>query len=146
VQVKRVTNLYSSIDRDGTAENAEMELMQWPHYWRMSRAQSYSLQSPKFDDMPKAPAVGNRTEDNIVDTLDAQKWVSVVKAIIEDMKQTNDRYSKILRLRYITGLDNDVVQERIGVGKSQYFEDKKDALVAFAEMFPPHPNRLVVRR
>jgi ArpU family phage transcriptional regulator len=144
--MKRTTWIYSQVDRDATATKADEELSKWPHYWALSRRSAVALKSPGLDGMPKSPSKQNHAEDGILDKVSAETWVNRVKYVIEDMQMTNHRASQILQFLYMQGLPDTVAMERLGIEHTQYYEDRKDALVTFAEMWPPYPSDLVVHQ
>lgn len=148
--MKRSTQLHSSIDDDATAKNAEALLLEYPHYWRLARQASYGLQSPKMDGMPRSDSAVNKSDLAIIGNIDAQQWVHICNKVLEDMEQTQwgktQRWHAILREKYVRGLPDYTVMSNLNIEKSQYYDERRDALVAFAEMWPPVLNKLVVSR
>lgn len=142
--MKRATWIHSRIDFDATAKNAEAELLNYGHYWRMSRRANYDLQSPNMDGMPRTPSALNKTDLTIIGNIDAAAWLNCCNSIISDMSMSSERYHKILKLRYECGMEDKDVMKKLHLEKSQYYEERRDALVAFAEMWPARPNELVV--
>ncbi|WP_196246206.1 ArpU family phage packaging/lysis transcriptional regulator [Lacticaseibacillus zhaodongensis] len=146
--MKRVTSLHSSIDEDETAKNAEALLLEYPHYWRLSRQASYGLKSPAMDGMPRPDSTANTADLAIINKVDAGQWLRICNTIIDGMQQTQygktQRWHAILKERYVRGLPDYTVMSNLGIEKSQYYEERRDALIAFAEMWPPVLGQLVV--
>jgi ArpU family phage transcriptional regulator len=143
--MRRATRFYNrTFDEDKTADRAHQELCMYDQNVALSRRTPGGLQSPQSDGMPKAPTFVNRAEEGIVDHVYAVAWVNQVHSVLHDM--TNERYSTILRLYYLKHVQDTDIMERIHLSRSQYYESKKDALIAFAEMWRPLPSELVVKR
>ena len=138
------------MDRDETAANAERVLLSYEHHKSMALRWSISLKSPVIDGMPRNDSVENNTERQITNHIDDQLYVKQCEVIINEiMPQTsrNPKWPDILRYTYLKPLATDLaVQERVGYEHSAFYEAKKDALCAFAELWPPYPSELVVRK
>lgn len=145
----RVTSWYSKVDRDQTASNAAEILLAYPHHKALAMRYTIALQSPNMDGMPRSDSFDNTTEAKIIGHLDDKQFVAQVDYILNEMMpevSRNENWAKILKLAYITrgGLQDKAIQERLGYEHSAYYEAKKDALCAFAELWPPFPSELVV--
>lgn len=139
----RVTSLYSRLDKKATAENAAAMLSDYPHRLARSRAWSMDLQSPVMDGMPRNDSIENRAESKVVDHLDDEQFVrrcdNIVRAI------TNETYQNILRFTYMQPLESvEAIEERMFMAPSTYRRQRVEALVAFAELWPPVPSNLLV--
>jgi ArpU family phage transcriptional regulator len=142
--MRRVTQFYSRVDRDKTADRAHQELCMYDQNYALSCRGAGTLQSPQSDGMPKSPNHENHVEEGIIDHVYAKAWVGQVNNVLEAM--TNDDYSTIIRLYYIKHVQDIDIMDRINRRRSQYYEIKKDALVTFAEMWRPFPSELVVKK
>lgn len=139
----RVTSLYSKLDKRATAENAAAVLSDYPHRRARSLSWSMDLQSPSMDGMPRNDSVDNRTEHKIVDHLDDEQFVRRCNNILATI--TNETYRNILRFTYLHPLVSvEAVQERLHLAPSTYRRQREEALVAFAELWPPIPSELLV--
>lgn len=146
----RATQRFSRIDKDKTAANAEAVLLEYPHRKALASRGLVSLQSPKMDGMPHSPSVDNHGEERIISHLDDKLFVYQVEKIVKEIMPetaTNDKWPGILKLRYLIPrpLSNDQIMERVGYEHTAYYDALKEALCAFAELWPPFPSELVVR-
>lgn len=138
----KATEWASHIDRNQTAKNAKSELQQYFTMRRLARRSAY-MATPKISDIPRSPQTNNHVEDHMIEQLNAQQWIDNLNGVLEDMQASNERYAKIIKLCYLQGLDNSQAMERLGVSESTFTANKRDALVAFAEAWPPFPSELL---
>ena len=100
--------------------------------------------------MPRSDSYGNKAEEQITGHVDDQQFVKkcevIVREIMPDVAQ-DENWAKILDYYYMRQIGTDeVIMERLGYSHSAYYEAKKQALCAFAEVWPPFPNELLVYR
>ena len=125
----------SKQERDKTAANAERILLEYPRARSKTLRGAVSIQSPTLDGMPRNDTVSNRNEDRIINTLD--------KAMPNVSKDPN--WAKIIKLAYLLPqpMKDVAIQQRLGYGHTAYYDAKKEALCAFAELWPPFPTEIV---
>ena len=138
----------SKQDRDETAANAERILLEYPRAKSKTLRGAVSIQSPTLDGMPRNDTVSNRNEDKIINTLDDEDLVAqcdyiVNKAMPNVSKDPN--WAKIIKLAYLLPqpMKDVAIQQRLGYGHTAYYDAKKEALCAFAELWPPFPTEIV---
>lgn len=146
----RATKRFSRVNRDKTAANADEVLTQYPSRKAMTLRWSAALQSPNMDGMPRTSSTRNTAEDKVMGHLDDLQYVKQVEYIINELMpevSRDENWASILRLTYMThgGLEPSEVQDRLGIEHSAFYEARKDALCAFAELWPPFPAELVVK-
>lgn len=133
----KVHSLYSRLDQKATIENADALLSDYGH--RRARAQRWrlaGLQSPNMDGMPKSPSVDNHVEAQVINGLDDEYYLKLVDAVLKALEC--ERYRVILDLVYIHPLaTQEAVAERLNLEHSQYYRERDNALIAFAEWWPP---------
>lgn len=143
----RLVQSYSGrLDHEETAKNAERLLSDFRHRKAKSRrAEVMGLKSPLMDGMPRNDSVENGTETKLIAELSDQEFVQRVRRAIECIESDESRV--ILRCLYI---DRPVTAEnimmRLGMSTTAYYHAKEEALVAFAEVWPPVPSELLVYR
>lgn len=141
-----VQSYFRRLDHEKTAKNAERLLSDFRHREAKSkRAEVMGLMSPLMDGMPRNDSVENGTETKLVNELSDQEFVERVRRAIECIENEESRV--ILRCLYI---DRPVTAEnimiRLGMSTTAYYHAKEEALVAFAEVWPPVPSELLVYR
>jgi ArpU family phage transcriptional regulator len=135
---------FKQLDIEQTAINADQVLSQYQHHKAMAKRWDLSLQSPKMDGMPKSPSYGNTAENSITSHLDDKLFSLQCERIIRE-GMTDERLAKILEYTYLKPLNSDyAVMMKVGYEKTQFYEQRKIALCAFAELWPPFPSELVV--
>ncbi|MFT8409886.1 MAG: ArpU family phage packaging/lysis transcriptional regulator [Schleiferilactobacillus perolens] len=147
----RATQRFSKIDKDKTAANAEAVLLEYPHRKALASRSLVGLQSPKMDGMPRSPSAENHTEDPIINHLDDKLYVYQCEKIVNEIlpdTASNDKWPTILKLRYLIRypLSDADIMERVHYEHTAYYDGLKEALCAFAELWPPFPSELVVRQ
>ena len=139
----RVTSLYSRIDRKATAANAEAVLMDYQHHYARVISWSMDLQSPNMDGMPRNPSVDNNAEIKITNRLSDEQFVKRCNNIVQRIE--NETYRNIIRFTYFRPLPTvRDIEERLALSPSTYRRQKQEALVLFAELWPPVPSELLV--
>ncbi|MFD1441209.1 ArpU family phage packaging/lysis transcriptional regulator [Lacticaseibacillus hegangensis] len=141
-----VQTYFRRLDHEETAKNAERLLSDFRHREAKSkRAEVMGLKSPLMDGMPRNDSVENGTETKLIAELSDQEFVQRVRRAIECIESEESRV--ILRCLYI---DRPVTAEnimiRLSMSNTAYYHAKEEALVAFAEVWPPEPSELLAYR
>ncbi|WP_203663781.1 ArpU family phage packaging/lysis transcriptional regulator [Lacticaseibacillus sp. 53-4] len=141
-----VQTYFRRLDHEETAKNAERLLSDFRHREAKSkRAEVMGMKSPLMDGMPRNDSVENRTETKLVAELSDQEFVHRVRRALECIESEESRV--ILRCLYI---DRPVTAEnimiRLSMSNTAYYHAKEEALVAFAEVWPPEPSELLAYR
>lgn len=141
-----VQSYFRRLDREATAENAEGLLSDFRHReQKAKRADVLGLKSPAMDGMPRNDTVENSVERRITDHLSDQEFVERVKRAVECIE--SDEQRKILIGLYIGHpVKAETIMEALGMSTTAYYHAKEEALVAFAEVWPPIPSELLVYR
>ncbi|MCI1894784.1 MAG: DUF1492 domain-containing protein [Lactobacillus sp.] len=141
-----VQTYFRRLDHEETAKNAERLLGDFRHREnKAKRADVLGLKSPAMDGMPRNDTVENTAESRIVDHLSDQQFVERVKRAIECIE--SDEARLILRGLYIgRPITAEALMDRLAMSNTAYYHAKEEALVAFAEVWPPVPSELLVYR
>jgi ArpU family phage transcriptional regulator len=141
-----VQTYFSRLDRKATAENADLVLGDYRHRRQKARRNDVaSIGSPSMDGMPKTASVANGQENMVVNHLGDAEFVAKVDTAIECIEDDDQR--AVLKLLYISHqLTAEAIQERLHMSNTAYYHTKEDALIAFAEVWPPQPSELLVYR
>ncbi|QPI89320.1 DUF1492 domain-containing protein [Lacticaseibacillus paracasei subsp. tolerans] len=132
----RVMSLWGRLDREETAANAESVLIDYRHRKARARAWSMALQSPTMDGMPRNETVENTAEGRIVNHLTDDEFVTRCQNTIACIEKPEHR--RLLELTYIQPLATvEDIAERLSLSRATYYRDKENALIAFAEVWPP---------
>lgn len=141
----KVNTYFSNIDREATIGNAKAVLEDYEHRKRRALRFSFALKSPKFDGMPRSEAQGNPLEDSIVNHVSDQTYVTTCEDVINAIQDQVQR--QILWYTYIKPLaDNDAIMDKVNLSYAQFYREKNEALLTFAEIFPPLPSDLIVKK
>lgn len=141
-----VQSYFRRLDREATAENAEGLLSDFRHReQKAKRADVLGLKSPAMDGMPRNETVENTAEGRIVEHLSDKEFTERVRRAIECIE--SDEAKVILCGLYIgRPLTAEALMERLAMSNTAYYHAKEEALVAFAEVWPPVPSELLVYR
>lgn len=141
-----VQTYFRRLDHEETAKNAERLLGDFRHREnKAKRADVLGLQSPTIDGMPRNELVENSAERRIISHLSDQEFVDRVKRAVECIE--SDEQRKILIGLYIGHpVKAETIMEALGMSTTAYYHAKEEALVAFAEVWPPIPSELLVYR
>lgn len=141
-----VQSYFMRLDREATAKNAERLLGDFRHReQKAKRADVLGLQSPTMDGMPRNETVENSAERRIISHLSDQEFVERVKRALECIEDDTSRL--ILQSLYICRpIKAEALMERLTMSNTAYYHAKEEALVAFAEVWPPVPSELLVYR
>lgn len=141
-----VQSYFRRLDREATAENAERLLGDFRHReQKAKRADVLGLKSPAMDGMPSNDTVENTAEGRIVEHLSDKEFTERVRRAIECIE--SDEAKVILCGLYIgRPLTAEALMERLAMSNTAYYHAKEEALVAFAEVWPPVPSELLVYR
>ena len=141
-----VQSYFRRLDHEETAKNAERLLSDFRHREAKSkRAEVMGLKSPLMDGMPRNDTTDNSVERRITDHLSDQEFVERVRRAIECIE--SDEAKVILCGLYIgRPLTAEALMERMAMSNTAYYHAKEEALVAFAEVWPPFPSELLVYR
>lgn len=137
---------FRRLDREATAKNAERLLGDFRHReQKAKRADVLGLASPSLDGMPRNDTVENTVEGRIVEHLSDKEFTERVRRAIECIE--SDEAKVILCGLYIgRPLTAEALMERLAMSNTAYYHAKEEALVAFAEVWPPVPSELLVYR
>ncbi|MFT8412311.1 MAG: ArpU family phage packaging/lysis transcriptional regulator [Schleiferilactobacillus perolens] len=141
-----VQTYWRRLDHEATAANAEFVLMDYRHRKQKSKRNEITLQSPAIDGMPRSPSTENSQENKLLKYLNDWDFVAQCDRAIESVE--NDESRTILKLLYTTDYPVKVqtIMDRLGMETTAYYHAKQDALIAFAEVWPPSPSELLVYR
>jgi len=141
-----VQSYFRRLDHEETAKNAERLLVDFRHReQKAKRADVLGLKSPAMDGMPRNDSTENSMERRITSHLSDQEFVERVKRAIECIE--SDEARLILRGLYIgRPITAEALMERLAMSNTAYYHAKEEALVAFAEVWPPVPSELLVYR
>lgn len=143
----RLVQTYRSrLDHVETAKNADRLLLDYRHReQKAKRADVMGLMSPSLDGMPRNDTVENTVESRVVGHISDSEFVERVKRAIECIE--NDESKLILRSLYIgRPITAEALMDRLAMSTTAYYHAKENALVAFAEVWPPVPSELLVYR
>ena len=141
-----VQSYFRRLDHEETAKNAERLLSDFRHREAKSkRAEVMGMKSPLMDGMPRNDTTDNSVERRITDHLSDQEFVERVKRALECIEDDTSRL--ILQGLYIgRPIKAEALMERLTMSNTAYYHAKEEALVAFAEVWPPVPSELLVYR
>lgn len=132
----RSSRHFSKLDSGATIDKTRSFLQLYQDYHRIERRDIISLRSPSYDGMPKAPHSNNAQEDKVVDHLSAAMICRDVRNAIDALEDWRFRY--IINHTFIKSNDLIEIQmDELGVSRTRYSELKNEALIAFAEIYPP---------
>ncbi|QFQ91004.1 DUF1492 domain-containing protein [Lacticaseibacillus manihotivorans] len=132
------------LNRKETAANADAELKDYRHRHQKSRRPEVAgLKSPSLDGMPRTDSIENGQEGKLLGHLSDQEFCQQVVRAIECIEDDDQR--TILTLLYITKpITAEAIQQRLHMSNTAYYHKLEDALVSFAEVWPPIPSDLLV--
>ncbi|WP_076149743.1 ArpU family phage packaging/lysis transcriptional regulator [Ligilactobacillus murinus] len=114
---------------------------------RLADKQRSFFRSVSMDGMPKAPSPGNGQENMVVKYVSSES--AKAKSILEDVNVALNRcsstYQLILYYRYIKGLADWQVAQKIKYSTTRYNELKIAACIEFAERLHVQINQLDLR-
>lgn len=88
------------------------------------------LKSPQYDPQPKRSTIGNSIEEAIIEHIDLEE---VYRAVAVAIRNCSRRSNLILVGRYLDGIPDSIMQERLGLEHTHYGESKNWALNEFAD-------------
>ena len=139
---KTAANTVSPWDYDASVVEADKILEDYRRRKQRSRVKAL-LKSPSFDGMPRSSSIDNTMEIKITDDLDDEIYVEVCEKTIECIEDDNRR--NILIDYYIKRpIAVELLIADSGYSKSGYYIALKDALYAFASIWPTGSNGLLV--
>ncbi|MCI1912946.1 MAG: hypothetical protein LKJ06_07925 [Schleiferilactobacillus harbinensis] len=141
-----VQTYWRRLDHEATATNAEAVLMDYRHRKHKAKRNEVTIQSPQMDGMPRSPSTENAQENKILRDLEDGEFCQQCDRVISAIESSEGR--TILRLLYTVGRPPKVesIMEQLGMQSTAYYHAREDALVAFAELWPPSPSELLVYR
>lgn len=141
-----VQTYWRRLDHEATAANAEAVLMDYRHRKAKAKRNEITIQSPRMDGMPRSPSTENAQENKILRDLEDGEFCQQCDRVINAIESSEGR--TILKLLYTVDRPPKVesIMERIGMQSTAYYHAKEDALIAFAEIWPPSPSELLVYR
>ena len=114
---------------------------------RLADKQRSFFRSVSMDGMPKAPSPGNGQENMVVKYVSSES--AKAKSILEDVNVALNRcsstYQLILYYRYIKGLADWQVAQKIKYSTTRYNELQSAACIEFAERLHVQVNQLDLR-
>lgn len=141
-----VQTYWRRLDHEATAANAEAVLMDYRHRKAKAKRNEITIQSPRMDGMPRSPSTENAQENKILRDLEDGEFCQQCDRVINAIESSEGR--TILKLLYTVDRPPKVesIMERLGMQSTAYYHAKEDALIAFAEIWPPSPSELLVYR
>lgn len=114
---------------------------------RLADKQRSFFRSVSMDGMPKAPSPGNGQENMVVKYVSSES--AKAKSILEDvniaLNHCSNTYQLILYYRYIKGLADWQVAQKVQYSNTRYHQLKIAACIEFAERLYVQSNQLDLR-
>lgn len=114
---------------------------------RLADEQRSFFRSVNMDGMPKAPSSGNGQENMVVKYVSSES--AKAKSILEDvsvaLNHCSNTYQLILYYRYIKGLADWQVAQKVQYSNTRYHQLKIAACIEFAERLHVQSNQLDLR-
>lgn len=114
---------------------------------RLADKQRSFFRSVNMDGMPKAPSPGNGQENMVVKYVSSES--AKAKSILEDvniaLNHCSNTYQLILYYRYIKGLADWQVAQKVQYSNTRYHQLKIAACIEFAERLYVQSNQLDLR-
>ncbi|WP_076634780.1 ArpU family phage packaging/lysis transcriptional regulator [Lactiplantibacillus plantarum] len=144
-----VNEEFRNIDENATIEKAKRVLSEYTQWRLKSRRVSFDLQSPVMDGMPKNRSFSNREEEKRTNKSNADFMANTVVDVINgiaDISEVTEDYAAILRMVYIKHYSNVRCMRELGLSEKTFYRYRKTALLAFASMYPPVVEKLLVHK
>ena len=139
---KTAANTVSPWDYEASVAEADKILEDYRRRKQRSRVKSL-LKSPSLDGMPRSSSIDNTIEIKITDDLDDEIYVEACEKTIECIEDDNRR--NILIDYYIKRpIAVELLIADSGYSKAGYYIALKDALYAFASIWPAGSHGLLV--
>lgn len=129
-----MSELFKEVDFVCTRTKSTDILRQYRKWDRIAGRASIDIRSPKISDMPKSPNYCNKTEDAIIQHMDAEmERNDIIKAIksLDLVRRQLLFYMFCDQERY----SNALIADRLGYSERQLNRLKKEALLMFAESY-----------
>jgi len=126
--------LLRDVDFNQTRKNAVNTLKNYRRLQRITGRSKIDIKSPIITDMPKTPSQGNKTEDALLQHMDAEGELNAIVAGLMALSRTSRAvlyYSFCDKERWT----NDLIGMEIGYSERQVRRVKEDALIEFAEAY-----------
>lgn len=126
--------LLRDVDFNQTRTNARNVLSNYRRLQRITGRSKIDIKSPIITDMPKAQTNGNKTEDALLQIMDAEGELNAIVAGLMSLSLTSRTvlyYSFCDKERWT----NDLIGIEIGYSERQVRRVKEDALIEFAEAY-----------
>ncbi|GBD74233.1 putative autolysin regulatory protein ArpU [Tetragenococcus halophilus subsp. halophilus] len=126
--------LLRDVDFNQTRKNAVDTLKNYRRLQRITGKSKIDIKSPIITDMPKSPSHGNKTEEALIQHVDAEGELNAIVAGLMSLSLTSRAvlyYSFCDKERWT----NDLIGMEIGYSERQVRRVKDDALVEFAEAY-----------
>lgn len=126
--------LLRDVDFNQTRKNAVDTLKNYRRLQRITGRSKIDIKSPIITDMPKSPSYGNKTEDALLQHINAEGELNAIVAGLMSLSLTSRAvlyYSFCDKERWT----NDLIGMEIGYSERQVRRVKDDALVEFAEAY-----------
>ena len=140
---------FRNIDEDATIEKAKRVLSEYTQWRLKSQRVSFDLQSPAMDGMPKNPSFSNREEEKHASKSNADFMANTVADVINtigSVSEVTEDYASILRMVYIKHYSNVRCMRELGLSEKTFYRYRKMALLAFASLYPPVVEKLLVHK
>ena len=139
---KATANYVSPWDYDASVAEADKILEDYRRRKQRSRVKSL-LKSPSFDGMPRSSSIDNAIEIKITNYLDDEAYTEICEKTIDCIEDDNKR--NILIDYYIKRpIAVELLIADSGYSKAGYYVALKDALYAFASIWPVGSHGLLV--
>ena len=139
---KTAANTVSPWDYDASVVEADRVLEDYRRRKQRSRVKAL-LRSPSLDGMPRSSSIDNTIEIKITNNLDDEAYVDICEKTIECIEDDNRR--NILIDYYIKRpIAVELLIADSGYSKAGYYIALKDALYAFASIWPTGSHGLLV--
>ncbi|WP_429971292.1 ArpU family phage packaging/lysis transcriptional regulator [Fructilactobacillus sp. Tb1] len=130
---------FPSLNHEKTIRNAKQVLRNYSSFHKMELSLKITLKSPIISAMPKSATVGNAQEEKIIDKLEERHYAMYYCELIRDVVSIiqDPTYQKIITDTYLCeGISDLAIMLDLNMGKSQYYANKRQALIVFAECMP----------
>lgn len=133
------------INKGATARNVDVLLKDYQHK-RMLALRANVLRASVIDGQPHGVPDSESTERHITDKIDAAEFVTACDNALVNVKDILGAWEATpLILTYFHPAPNDTaIMERMGLEHTAYYQRKKQAQIAFAEVFPNRWGELLV--
>lgn len=141
---KTTANTVSPWDYEASVLAADVVLEDYRRRKQRSRVKA-SIKSPSLDGMPRSPSIGNVAEIRITDHIDDETYIEACEKTISCIE--DDAHRNILKDYYIKRpIAVELLIADSGYSKAGYYIALKEALYAFASIWPVGSHGLLVNK